>query len=60
MAGSPIDNCRIYLLGADGQVVEGSRRGEVYVAGLSIASGYVGSAQPDKFTYNKHDADPGK
>ncbi|XP_050686170.1 zwittermicin A synthase ZmaJ-like [Eriocheir sinensis] len=56
--GSPIDNCRIYLLGADGQVVKEGRKGEVCAAGLNIASGYVGGAQSDKFIPNKHDNDP--
>lgn len=58
-AGSPIYNSRIYLLGADGEMVEEGRKGEVYAAGLSTARGYVGGAQPDKFIVNKHEADPG-
>lgn len=35
------------------------RKGEVCAAGLNIANGYVGGAQPDKFIPNKHDDDPG-
>lgn len=47
-------------MGADGQLVEEGKKGEVYAAGLNIATGYVGGAQPDKFIQNKYDADTGK
>lgn len=40
-------------------MVEEGKKGEVCAAGLNIASGYVGGAQPDKFIHNKLDNDPG-
>lgn len=56
--GSPIMNCWIYLLDADGEEVKDGHIGEVYAGGLSVASGYVGGAQPDKFIADRYTDDP--
>ncbi|XP_068234684.1 beta-alanyl-bioamine nonribosomal peptide synthetase ebony [Palaemon carinicauda] len=56
--GAPITNCKIFLLNADGEQVPDGQMGEVFAAGLNVALGYVGGAQPDKFIQNKFSDDP--
>ncbi|KAK7072988.1 hypothetical protein SK128_006146 [Halocaridina rubra] len=55
--GVPITNCKIYLLNNNYEEVNQGQIGEVFAAGLNVASGYVGGAQPDKFINNKHSQD---
>ncbi|XP_042893379.1 putative acyl-activating enzyme 19 [Penaeus japonicus] len=50
--GFPITNCRIYLLNSEGSQVSEGQIGEIFAAGLNLASGYVGGTQQDKFVSN--------
>ncbi|WBB80295.1 amino acid adenylation domain-containing protein [Micromonospora sp. WMMD882] len=43
--GRPIDNLRMYVLGADGEPQPCGAAGELYVAGVGVARGYLG--RPD-------------
>ncbi|XP_037779413.1 surfactin synthase subunit 3-like [Penaeus monodon] len=58
--GFPIANCRIYLLNGEGNPVSEGHIGEIFAAGLNLASGYVGGAQQDKFVSNTLSQDPGE
>ena len=40
--GKPVDNCRVYILNKDRQLQPTGIPGELYVAGSSLARGYVG------------------
>ncbi|KAK4313336.1 hypothetical protein Pmani_015324 [Petrolisthes manimaculis] len=55
--GVPVLNCCIYLLDNDGELVKEGHTGEIYAAGLSVATSYVGGVQPDKFVTNRHSED---
>ncbi|CAH2984901.1 unnamed protein product [Chilo suppressalis] len=52
--GSPIDNCGVYLLDEDMNPVREREPGELWVAGLNLAAGYVGAQGADKFCDNPH------
>ena len=41
--GSPVDNCRIYLLDEDGHPAVRGARGEIYISGVCLARGYAGN-----------------
>ncbi|ROT86003.1 hypothetical protein C7M84_023795 [Penaeus vannamei] len=56
--GFPIANCRIYLLNGEGSPVSEGHIGEIFAAGLNVASGYVGGVQQDKFVSNTLSQDP--
>lgn len=58
--GFPITNCRIYLLNSEGSQVSEGQIGEIFAAGLNLASGYVGGTQQDKFVSNTLSQDQGE
>ncbi|XP_032523252.2 beta-alanyl-bioamine nonribosomal peptide synthetase ebony [Danaus plexippus] len=53
--GSPLDNCRVYILDEHRSPAES---GEMWVAGRNLAAGYVGVAQDTRFEDNPHAAHP--
>ncbi|CAG9794864.1 unnamed protein product [Diatraea saccharalis] len=52
--GTPLDNCSVYLLDEEMTPVREHEPGEVWVAGLNLAAGYVGAQGADKFCDNPH------
>jgi non-ribosomal peptide synthetase component F len=55
--GRPVDNTRVYLMDGQQQVVAAGIEGELYIAGASLARGYLGRAEltaerfvPDPFS----------
>uniref|UniRef100_A0A336KE11 CSON009061 protein n=1 Tax=Culicoides sonorensis TaxID=179676 RepID=A0A336KE11_CULSO len=50
--GYPVDNTVIYLLDSDFRPVKSETIGELFVAGLNLAQGYVNGRDPDKFVEN--------
>ncbi|KAF5292447.1 hypothetical protein FQA39_LY13994 [Lamprigera yunnana] len=56
--GLPIDNTIIYLLDSDFRPVRAGETGELFVAGLNLAVGYVNGRDPDRFLENPLAVDP--
>ncbi|KAL0860782.1 hypothetical protein ABMA27_009326 [Loxostege sticticalis] len=56
--GEPLDNCAVYLLDEVMNPVQKSEPGEIWVAGLNMAAGYVGGQGADKFCDNPHSQHP--
>lgn len=50
--GLPINNTVIYLLDQDYRPVKNGQIGEIFVAGMNLASGYVNGRDPDRFFDN--------
>lgn len=50
--GYPVDNTVIYLLDSDFRPVKSGIIGELFVAGLNLAQGYVNGRDPEKFVEN--------
>lgn len=50
--GYPVDNTVIYLLDNDFRPVKSETVGELFVAGLNLAQGYVNGRDPEKFIEN--------
>lgn len=56
--GLPLDNTIIYLLDKDFRPVKAGEVGELFVAGLNLAAGYVNGRDPEKFIDNPLAVDP--
>ncbi|XP_012526136.1 tyrocidine synthase 1 [Monomorium pharaonis] len=56
--GKPIDNCIIYLVNKDMQLVSQGETGELIVAGRNLAAGYIREQDTHKFLDNPHAIDP--
>ncbi|KAL1506202.1 hypothetical protein ABEB36_005604 [Hypothenemus hampei] len=56
--GLPVDNTIIYLLDKDFRPVKSGDVGELFVAGLNLAAGYVNGRDPEKFIENPLAIDP--
>ncbi|XP_063239802.1 beta-alanyl-bioamine nonribosomal peptide synthetase ebony [Bacillus rossius redtenbacheri] len=56
--GRPLDNTAVYLLDSQMQPVVAGEAGELYVAGLNLADGYVNNRDPDRFVSNPLSTDP--
>jgi len=50
--GIPVENTIIYLLDKQFRPVIAGEQGEVFVAGLNVANGYVNGRDPTKFVPN--------
>ncbi|XP_063703822.1 beta-alanyl-bioamine nonribosomal peptide synthetase ebony [Culicoides brevitarsis] len=50
--GYPVDNTVIYLLDGDFRPVKSETVGELFVAGMNLAQGYVNGRDPEKFIEN--------
>lgn len=59
-SGRPLDNCIIYLIDKDLQLVPQGEVGELVVAGRNLAAGYIRGRDPYRFINNPHVVDPGK
>ncbi len=59
--GRPIDNTRMYVLDADRQLVPVGQAGELYVAGIGLAQGYLNrpAATAESFVPDPFSAVPG-
>ncbi|GBP61022.1 Tyrocidine synthase 3 [Eumeta japonica] len=57
--GSPLQNCAVYILDEEMNVVREGETGEIWVGGMNLANGYVGGQAPEKFMDNPHTAHPG-
>lgn len=58
--GSPIDNTVIFILNGDLNPIEPGEIGEIFVAGLNLAKGYVAGREKSSFIYNRFTDDPSK
>ncbi|MFF9021160.1 non-ribosomal peptide synthetase [Streptomyces eurythermus] len=60
--GQPIDNTRILVLDPDGGLVPAGAPGELCVAGIGLARGYLGRGDltAERFVPNPHPAAPGE
>lgn len=58
--GYPVDNTVIYLLDSDFRPVKSETVGELFVAGLNLAQGYVNGRDPEKFIENPLAVDASK
>lgn len=60
--GVPIDNCRYYVLDADGRQCSVDQPGELYIAGECVAVGYAGdpTLSGAKFSADPFDPRPGE
>lgn len=58
--GTPIHNTIIYLLDNKFRPVEIGDTGEIFVAGLNLANGYVNNRDPNKFVNNPYATSKGK
>uniref|UniRef100_A0A182QGJ1 AMP-dependent synthetase/ligase domain-containing protein n=1 Tax=Anopheles farauti TaxID=69004 RepID=A0A182QGJ1_9DIPT len=56
--GYPLDNTTIYIMSPDLRPVRTEEIGELYVAGLNLAEGYVNGRDPDRFIDNPLAVDP--
>ncbi|KAK9889547.1 hypothetical protein WA026_006902 [Henosepilachna vigintioctopunctata] len=56
--GLPVDNTIIYLLDQEFRPVKAGDIGELFVAGLNLASGYINGRDPEKFLDNPLAIDP--
>ncbi|XP_050294222.1 zwittermicin A synthase ZmaJ isoform X2 [Anthonomus grandis grandis] len=56
--GLPLDNTMIYLLDKEFRPVKAGDVGELFVAGLNLAAGYVNGRDPEKFVENPLAIDP--
>ncbi|XP_066261449.1 beta-alanyl-bioamine nonribosomal peptide synthetase ebony isoform X2 [Euwallacea similis] len=56
--GLPLDNTMVYLLDKDFRPVKIGEVGELFVAGLNLAAGYVNGRDPEKFIENPLAIDP--
>lgn len=56
--GRPLDNCIIYLINKDLQLVPQGEVGELVVAGRNLAAGYIRGRDPYRFINNPHAIDP--
>lgn len=56
--GMPLDNTVLYLMDKDFRPVKAGDVGELFVAGLNLAAGYVNGRDPDKFIDNPLAIDP--
>ncbi|XP_065156085.1 beta-alanyl-bioamine nonribosomal peptide synthetase ebony isoform X2 [Atheta coriaria] len=56
--GAPVDNTMLYLLDKDYRPVKAGEVGELFVAGLNLAAGYVNNRDPEKFISNPLAIDP--
>uniref|UniRef100_A0A182PEH7 AMP-dependent synthetase/ligase domain-containing protein n=1 Tax=Anopheles epiroticus TaxID=199890 RepID=A0A182PEH7_9DIPT len=56
--GYPLDNTTIYIMSPDLRPVRTEEIGELYVAGLNLAEGYVNGRDPDRFIDNPLAIDP--
>ncbi|XP_053669616.1 mycosubtilin synthase subunit C [Anopheles nili] len=56
--GYPLSNTIIYILSPDLQPVRTEEIGELYVAGMNLAEGYVNGRDPDRFIDNPLAIDP--
>ncbi|XP_067010467.2 beta-alanyl-bioamine nonribosomal peptide synthetase ebony-like [Anabrus simplex] len=56
--GRPLDNTLIYLLDSQYRLVVSGEIGEVFVAGLNLAAGYVNGRDLDRFVPNPLTVDP--
>lgn len=50
--GYPVDNTVIYLLDSDFRPVKSETVGELFIAGMNLAQGYVNGRDPEKFIEN--------
>jgi len=60
VAGKPIDNCIIYLVNKDMQLIPQGEVGELIVAGRNLAAGYIRGRDTHKFLDNPYAVDPGE
>lgn len=51
--GYPLDNTLIFIMNNDMSPVKPGETGEMFVAGLSLARGYVSDRESSKFIYNR-------
>ena len=60
--GHPIPNMQVYVLDAHGQLVPQGVRGEIYLAGIGLARGYLNRADltQEKFVLNPFSGVPGE
>lgn len=58
--GLPIDNTVIFILSDDLNPILPGEIGELFVAGLSLAKGYVAGREKSKFIYNRFTDNPSK
>jgi non-ribosomal peptide synthetase component F len=55
--GIPVDNTIVYLLDKQFRPVTAGEQGEVFVAGLNVANGYVNGRDPTAFVPNPFSTD---
>lgn len=58
--GIPIDNSVIFLMDGDMNPVKRGESGEIFVAGFSLAKGYVNGREKSKFIHNRFIDKPSK
>lgn len=58
--GLPIDNTAIFLMDDHLNPIKNGERGEIFVAGLSLAMGYVNGREKSKFIHNRFTDNPSK
>lgn len=58
--GYPLDNTVIFILDYDLYPIKPGEIGEIFVAGLNLAKGYVAGREKSKFIHNRFTDDPSK
>lgn len=49
--GSALDNCAIYILNSQGELVERGQIGEVFVSGAHVAGGYINGTKTSSVSF---------
>lgn len=57
--GRPLDNCIIYIVDKNLNLVQQGEIGELVVAGRNLAAGYIRGRDSHRFVTNPHAIDPG-